>query len=148
MGREAFETATRRGSASQAFPTGTLARYRPQVAVSALVVIVLIGGAFYASRVSERAPEVVYSASLEEVETEARDSLQININTADTEELDELPEVGPATAESIVEYRRVNGSFRSVDELASVQKYKNRELLFRASLARDRPQVLELTRAY
>ena len=32
--------------------------------------------------------------------------------------------------------------------LASVQEYKNRELLFRASLARDRTQLLELTRAY
>jgi competence protein ComEA len=120
MGLDAFETATRQGSASQGSTTGILARYRPQIAVSALVVIVLIGGAFYASRVSERAPQVVYSASLEEVEDEARDSLQVNINTADTEELDELPEVGPATAESIVEYRRVNGSFRTVDELEEI----------------------------
>lgn len=31
--------------------------------------------------------------------------------------------------------------------LASVEKYKNRELLFRTSLARDRIQLLELTRA-
>ena len=96
--------------------------------------IVLIGGAFYASRVSERAPQVVYSASLEEVEDEARDSLQVNINTADTEELDELPEVGPATAESIVEYRRVNGSFRTVDELASIRNCKTPEIAFRALL--------------
>jgi competence protein ComEA len=125
MGWDAFETATRQGSASQAFPTGTLARYRPQVAVSVLVVVVLVGGAFYASRVSERAPQVVYSASLEEVENEAQDPLRIDINTADVEELDELPEVGPATAETIVEYRRNNGSFRSVEELASVRNCKN-----------------------
>jgi competence protein ComEA len=124
MGWEAFETATRRGSASRGSATGVMARYRPQLAVSALVVIVLIGGAFYASRVSERAPQVVYSASLEEVETEARGSLQVNINTADVEELDELQEVGPATAESIVEYRGLNGPFRLVDELSSVQNYK------------------------
>jgi hypothetical protein len=48
-----------------------LSRYRPQVAVSILVVIVLTGGALYAARVSERAPQVVYSAALEEVEDEA-----------------------------------------------------------------------------
>jgi competence protein ComEA len=148
MGYEAFETATRRGNASQGSPASALARYRPQIAVSVLVVIVLIGGAMYTSRVSERAPQVVYSASLEEVETGARDSLQVNLNTADVEELDELPEVGPVTAERIVEYRQVNGAFRSVDELASIQKYKNWELHFRASLARDRNQVLELTCAY
>lgn len=120
MGWEAFETATRRGSASQGSATGNLARYRPQIAVSVLIVVVLIGGALYASRVSEHTPQVVYSASLEEVEDEARDSLQVNINTADAEELDELPEVGPATAETIVEYRRINGSFRSVDELEEI----------------------------
>ena len=55
MGREAFETATRRKGVSQGSPTGALARYRPQVAVSILVVIVLTGGALYAARVSERA---------------------------------------------------------------------------------------------
>jgi competence protein ComEA len=121
MRREAFETATRRGSASQAFPRGAFARYRPQVAVAVLVVVVLVGGAFYASRVSESAPRVVYSFSLEEVEAQAQDSLQVNINTADVEELDELPEVGPATAEAIVEHRRTNGMFRSVQELEEIE---------------------------
>jgi hypothetical protein len=33
------------------------------------------------------------------------------------------------------------------DTLASVQKYKNRELTFRALLTQDRTQLLELTRA-
>jgi competence protein ComEA len=46
--------------------------------------------------------------------------LQININTADVDELDELPQVGPATAESIIEYRRTNGLFRSVEELEEI----------------------------
>src|SRR5215213_7007165 len=120
MRREAFETATRRGGASQGSLAGALARYRPQIVVSVLVVIVLTGGALYASRVSERAPKVVYSASLEEVAVESKDSLVVNINTADVEELDGLPEVGPATAEAIVEYRRANGLFRSVSELEDV----------------------------
>jgi competence protein ComEA len=120
MGREAFESATRRKGASQGSATGALVRYRPQIAVSVLVVIVLTGGALYAARVSERAPQVVYSASLEEVEAEAQGSLKVNINTADVDELDELPEVGPATAETIIEYRRTNGMFRSVHELEEI----------------------------
>ena len=85
-----------------------------------MVVIVLSGGALYASRVSERAPKVVFSASLEEVAADSEDSLEVNINTAEVEELDGLPEVGPATAEAIVEYRRANGLFRSVSELEEV----------------------------
>ena len=120
MSREAFETATRRGGASQSSPAGGLARYRPQIVVSVLVVVVLTGGALYASRVSERAPQVVYSFSIEEVAVESEDSLVVNINTADVEELDGLPEVGPATAEAIVEHRRANGLFRTVEELEDV----------------------------
>ena len=120
MRREVFETATRRGGASESSLAGALARYQPQIVVSVLVVITLCGGALYASRVSERAPKVVYSASLEEVAAESEDSLTVNVNTADVEELDGLPEVGPATAEAIIEYRRANGLFRSVSELEEV----------------------------
>ena len=88
--------------------------------VSLAVVAVLAGGAVYASRVSESASKVVYAASLEEVAAESEGSLKVDINSADVEELDELPEVGPATAEAIIEYRRANGSFTEVDELKAV----------------------------
>jgi competence protein ComEA len=88
--------------------------------VSLLVVVVLVGGAFYSARLSEGTPRVVYTASLEEIEDESQDSLSVDINTADVEELDELPEVGPSTAESIVEYRRTNGQFSSVEELEEI----------------------------
>ena len=80
----------------------------------------MAGGAFYSARLSEGTPRVVYTASLEEIEDESQDSLSVDINTADVEELDELPEVGPSTAESIVEYRRTNGQFSSVEELEEI----------------------------
>ena len=54
------------------------------------------------------------------MEAESQGSLKFDINSADVEELDELPEVKPATAESIIEYRRANGSFTTVDELEGV----------------------------
>ena len=85
-----------------------------------LVMIVLAGGAFYTARLSEGAPRVVYTASLEEIEDESQDSLRVDINTADVEELDELPEVGPSTAESIIQYRQTNGLFSSVEELEEI----------------------------
>src|ERR671915_700295 len=112
-----------------------------------LVMIVLAGGALYAARLSEGAPRVVYTASLEEIEDESQDSLSVDINTADVEELDELPEVGPSTAESIVEYRRTNGPFSSVDELASMHNCINTEVRFRALLSQDEIQKLEVVRA-
>jgi len=85
-----------------------------------LVMIMLAGGALYTARISEGTPKVVYTASLEEIEDESQDPLTVDINTADIEELDELPEVGPSTAESIVEYRQTNGQFSSVDELEEI----------------------------
>ena len=117
---ELFDTATRGPGARRKPPSGVLARYRPQVVVSTLVVAVLVGGALYTARLSEGAPRVVYTASLEEIEDESQDPLKVDINTADVEELDELPEVGPSTAQSIVEYRQTNGEFQSVEELEEI----------------------------
>lgn len=44
----------------------------------------------------------------------------VHLNTATLEQLDELPGVGPATAERILAYRQENGAFSSVDELDAV----------------------------
>lgn len=120
MRDELFDTATRGPGARRKLTSGVLARYRPQVVVSTLVVAVLVGGALYTARLSEGAPRVVYTASLEEIEDESQDPLKVDINTADVEELDELPEVGPSTAQSIVDYRQTNGEFQSVKELEEI----------------------------
>lgn len=120
--KKGFDTARSRGNGDgvSGSPLEFLGRYRPQIIVCIAVVLVLFGGAFYASRGSENSPKVVYSASLEEVAAEANEPLLVDINTADVDELDELPEVGPATAQEIVDYRQSNGSFREVEELEEV----------------------------
>ncbi len=45
----------------------------------------------------------------------------VNVNTAGADELDELPGVGPATAEAIIEHREANGPFTTVDQLLDVR---------------------------
>jgi competence protein ComEA len=45
----------------------------------------------------------------------------VNINTATEQELDSLPGVGPVKAKAIVEYRKANGNFKSVDDLKNVK---------------------------
>ncbi len=95
-------------------------KYGKHIAVSVAVVAVLAGGALYSARLSESAPRVVYAFSLEEAEAEVEAPLVIDINTADAEKLDELPQVGPATAEEIISFRRANGDFDAVSDLEEV----------------------------
>lgn len=45
----------------------------------------------------------------------------LNINTANEEQLRQLPGIGPVTATAIVEYREQNGNFGSVDDLVKVR---------------------------
>jgi competence protein ComEA len=45
---------------------------------------------------------------------------RLNINTAQAPELEQLPGIGPALAQSIIEYREQHGPFQSVDELINV----------------------------
>ena len=45
---------------------------------------------------------------------------KININTATIEELDNLPGVGEATANKILNYREENGIFKSIEEVKNV----------------------------
>ena len=45
----------------------------------------------------------------------------ININTANVEELTNLPKVGPVLAERIVEYRNTKGLFKKIAEIKKVK---------------------------
>lgn len=45
---------------------------------------------------------------------------KININTADSSQLQELNGVGPATAEKIIDYRKQNGRFQSIEDIKNV----------------------------
>jgi len=45
----------------------------------------------------------------------------VNINTANSAELQQVPGIGPATAEKILQMRKSYGAFKSVDDLLSIR---------------------------
>lgn len=45
---------------------------------------------------------------------------RININTADSAQLQELDGIGPATAQKIIDYRKENGRFSSIEDIKNV----------------------------
>ena len=45
----------------------------------------------------------------------------INLNTANSEQLQEVPGIGPATADKILKMRKSYGPFKSVDDLRAIK---------------------------
>jgi len=53
----------------------------------------------------------------------------VNINTATEAELETLNGIGPAKAKAIVEYRKKQGGFKSIDELENVEGIGSKTLV-------------------
>ena len=45
----------------------------------------------------------------------------VNVNSATLDQLEALPGIGPVKAQAIIDYRKANGPFKSVDDLKHVK---------------------------
>ncbi len=74
--------------------------------------------------------QMIVIPTKEEADRQAQEAMEksdglVNINTADVEELEELPGIGASKARSIVAYRETHGAFASIDELKNIEGIKD-----------------------
>jgi competence protein ComEA len=71
-------------------------------------------------------------------------ALRVNPNSANLEELDTLPGIGPKTAQAIIEWRKTHGPFLSAEDLSEVRGIGPKKLvaiLPRITLENEYPKI-------
>lgn len=83
------------------------------------VLLVLSSVSFAADAPAKTTPTSTSPAATKAAPAAVQDA--VNINTADVQALTKLKGVGARKAEAIVAYRKTNGAFKTVDQLAEVK---------------------------
>ena len=93
----------------------------PALAAVCLCLCLLAGFLLGSIRIRRRSAEAVVVARAPAEQVRAIPADLVNINTADSQELQTLSGIGPALAERILAYREENGGFRYLYELTNVK---------------------------
>ena len=55
-------------------------------------------------------------------------NIKVNINTATQSELETLPGIGASTAIKIINYRKENGKFKSIEDIKKVSRHRRKQI--------------------
>ena len=75
-------------------------------------------------KVQEETTQISLNVSEDTTEKEISQSVIVNINTADAEELMTLPGIGKVRAAAIIEYRQQTGKFEKIEDMMNVKGIK------------------------
>jgi competence protein ComEA len=84
-----------------------------------LAAVLIDGQQLYVPRVGEVPPAAVPPAAGSAAQSGP--AVPVDLNSATLDELDELPGIGPTTAQAILDHREQNGPFSTVEELLDVR---------------------------
>lgn len=100
---------------------------KDRLRLAAVLLFFGISGIWYSHAVQEESLILGTETALEEIGqtdaeiiTEGSLSGQVNLNTADREELTRLPGIGEKLAEEIIRYREENGDFGRIEEIMEI----------------------------
>ena len=85
--------------------------------IAAALTLAPLGSAIWADHHEQ---ESTAAPSAAQQTQEALQPGSVNINTANAEELQMLPKIGPQKAQAIIDYRKEHGNFTSLDDLKNV----------------------------
>ena len=73
--------------------------------------------------------EDAVSSAASDAQSTSASSGKVNINTADSAQLQTISGIGPSKAQKIIDYRTANGAFKSVEDLTNVSGIGEKTLL-------------------
>ena len=114
--------------------------------LAALTVLFAVSLAFLHKTSYEGTAHGDYTVSVQEKTDEitAPTRVLVNVNTADAEELETLTGIGPALAQTIIDYRAGHGAFRSAEDLLLVKGIGEAKLEgFRAEITLEEEEANE-----